>query len=44
MSKDFVDSYLFLDDGKPIGLTSHPYDDSTPAKSAKAETRVIRKL
>ena len=32
MSKDFVDSYLFLDDGKPIGLTSHPYDDSTPAK------------
>ena len=27
MSSDFVDSYLFLDDGNPIGLTSHPYDD-----------------
>ena len=35
MSKDFVDSYLFLDDGKPIGLTSHPYDDSTPAKECE---------
>ena len=35
MGKDFVDSYLFLDDGKPIGLTSHPYDDSTPAKECE---------
>ena len=35
MSKDFVDSYLFLDDGKPIGLTSPPYDDSTPAKECE---------
>ena len=35
MSKDFVDSYLFLDDGKTIGLTSHPYDDSTPAKECE---------
>ena len=35
MNKDFVDSYLFLDDGKPIGLTSHPYDDSTPAKECE---------
>lgn len=35
MSKDFVGSYLFLDDGKPIGLTSHPYDDSTPAKECE---------
>lgn len=35
MSKDFVDSYLFLDDGKPIGLTSHPYVDSTPAKECE---------
>ena len=35
MSKDSVDSYLFLDDGKPIGLTSHPYDDSTPAKECE---------
>ena len=35
MSKDFVDSYLFLDDGKPIGLTSQPYDDSTPAKECE---------
>ena len=35
MSKAFVDSYLFLDDGKPIGLTSHPYDDSTPAKECE---------
>ena len=35
MSKDFVDSYLFLDDGKPIGLTSHPSDDSTPAKECE---------
>ena len=35
MSKVFVDSYLFLDDGKPIGLTSHPYDDSTPAKECE---------
>lgn len=35
MSKDFVDSYLFLEDGKPIGLTNHPYDDSTPAKECE---------
>ena len=35
MSKDFVYFYLFLDDGKPIGLTSHPYDDSTPAKECE---------
>lgn len=33
VSKDFVDAYLFKD-GKPIGLTSYPYDDTEPAKEA----------
>ena len=45
MSKDFVDSYLFLDDGKPIGLTSHPYDDSTPAKECEGrDTRYTQTI
>lgn len=34
LSKDFVENYLFTD-GKPIGLTALPYDDTTPAKECE---------
>lgn len=34
VSKDLVDAYLFKD-GKPMGLTSYPFDDTEPSKEAE---------